>query len=573
MHNKKIAEIFNQIADILEFKGELIFKINAYRKAARAIGDLSEDIQSLWRDGRLSEIPGVGKGLQEKIDEYFTAGQISELQELAQHIPSGLFELLSVQNFGPKTAALAYKELGVETLADLRRVIEDGSLAKLPGMGAKKVENIRKGLEFRLAAEERLSIGLAVPIVEAVVAKLREKLGNKIKRLSPAGSVRRGRETVHDIDLLAESEHGAEVVDAFVHLPGVTQILGAGETKGSVIFDGRVQMDIRVVPTPSFGAALQYFTGSKDHNVHLREIAKKLGYKINEYGIFKDEQQVGGEREEDIYSRLGMCWIPPELREDRGEIEAAQNNNIPTLIEPKDILADLHAHSTYSDGLLSLEDMAKAMRAMGYRYMAFCDHSKSATYANGLDANRLLEQVERIRSLNKKLKDFTILAGCEVDILADGSLDFDDEILAQLDFVVASIHSGFKSNPTQRTIRAMQNPYVDVIGHPTGRLISRREGYEIDVKAIIETAAETGTALEINSYWDRLDLSDVNVRVAIEKGVKICINTDAHHQEDVAMMRYGIATARRGWARKEDVINTFTLEQLKKWQKRNRIKR
>ncbi|MBN2357382.1 DNA polymerase/3'-5' exonuclease PolX [candidate division KSB1 bacterium] len=571
MKNKQIAEIFDQIADILEFKGELVFKINAYRRAGRAISELAEDIEDLWREGRLGEISGVGKGLQEKIGEFLTTGQIAELQELAQHVPSGLFELLSVQNFGPKTAALAFKELGVETLTDLQRVLQDGSLAKLPGMGAKKVENIRKGLEFRLSAEERLSIGLVVPIVDEVVAYLK-KVGPKIGRLSPAGSVRRGRETVHDIDLLAETDHGADVIKAFTDMPEVTQILGAGDTKGSVILNDRVQIDIRAVPAESFGAALQYFTGSKDHNVHLREIAKKLGYKINEYGIFANDKKIGGDQEEAIYEKLGMSWIPPELREDRGEIEAAQQGHIPQLLQQEDILADLHVHSVYSDGQLTVAEMADAVRARGYRYMAFCDHSRYANYANGMDEKRLLKQIQEIKALNSKMKDFVILTGCEVDILPDGTLDFGDEMLAQLDFVIASIHSGFKTNPTERAIRAMQNPYVDVIGHPTGRLISRREGYDIDVNAIIQEAAKTGTALEINSYWDRLDLSDVNAKLAIDAGVKISINTDAHHPEHLPMMRYGVATARRGWATKGDIINTLTVDELKKWQKRNRIR-
>jgi len=568
--NQTIAHILSQMADILEFRGELIFKINAYRRASRVIAECAEDIEKLSREGRLAELPGVGKGLQEKISEYLTTGRIGELEQLSQQVPHDLFELLSVQNFGPKTAALAYARLGVETLADLRRVVDDGSLAQLPGMGEKKVENIRKGLEHRQQAQERLSIGIALPVVDEVMAYLTKTVSKKIGRLSPAGSVRRGQETVHDIDILAETRNGEEVIQAFVHMPGVTQLLGAGDTKGSVILNGRVQVDLRAVPPESYGAALQYFTGSKEHNVRLREIAKKAGYKINEYGIFAGDEKVGGGREEDIYEKLGMSWMPPELRQDRGEIEAALQREIPVLVEEGEILADLHVHSVYSDGQLTLAEMTRAVQAMGYQYMAFCDHSQYARYANGIDADRLQQQIEEIGRLNRTLKGFRVLCGSEVDILPNGDLDFPDELLAKLDFCVASIHSGFKNDPTGRTIKAMQNRYVDVIGHPTGRLISRRGGYDIDVAQVIHAAAKTGTALEVNSFWDRLDLSDVHVRQAIEKGVKISINTDAHHPEHLPMMRFGVATARRGWAKKSDVINTFKLTELKKWQKRNR---
>ena len=571
MKNAEVAEILDKMADLLEFKGELPFKINAYRKASRMISELTEDIETLWQEKRLHEIPGVGKGIQGKIDEYLATGTITEFEQLLQEVPQELFELLTIPNFGPKTAALAYKELGVETLEDLKKVLDDGSLAKLPGMGPKKVENIRKGLELKETAGSRISIGIALPIAEQVIDYMNENAGDILDGLSAAGSVRRFRETVHDIDILAATEQGAEVIRIFTEMPRVTRVLGAGETKGSVIIDDRFQVDLRAVPLQSWGAAQQYFTGSKAHNVRLREIAKKSGYKINEYGIFEGEKTLGGRKEDEIYHLLGMEWIPPELREDRGEIEAAQEGKLPKLVQLKDIKADLHVHSKYSDGQLTLRDMALAMQAMGYSYMAFCDHSKSAFYANGLDEKRLLEQVQEIKALNKEFSDFVVLAGTEVDILPDGSLDFDDEILQQLDFVVASIHSAFKTDPTARTIAAMRNPYVDVIGHPTGRLITRRAGFEIDLERIFDVAAETGTALEVNAYWDRLDLSDVNIRQAIERGIKVAINTDSHHLEHLDMMRLGVGTARRGWAEKKDVLNTFSVDQLRKWQKRNRL--
>jgi DNA polymerase (family 10) len=568
MRNREVSLLLDRMADLLEFKGELPFKVNAYRKASRVINEHPQDIEVIWQENRLAEIPGVGKGLQGKIDEFFKSGTIGEMERLLREAPKDIFELLSIQNFGPKTAALACKNLGVETIADLKKVIDDGRLVKLPGMGLKKVENIRKSLELKETAESRLSIGVAIPIVEGVMAYLKTECGEIVKRIAPAGSVRRYRETVHDIDIIAETENPARVVEIFSKMPRVTRVLGAGDTKGAVIVDDRFQVEIRAVTGGQFGAALQYSTGSQAHNIKLRGIAKKLGYKINEYGIFKDDQAVGGSDEGDIYRTLKMAWIPPEMREDRGEIEAAQNGHLPELVDMKAIKADLHIHSKYSDGQLTLEDMAQTVRSRGYGYTAFCDHSKSAIYANGLDEARLTQQAEEIDKLNRQFDDFVVLKGIEVDIMPDGSLDFSDEILARLDFVIASIHSAFKTDPTARTLAAIENRYVDVIGHPTGRLISRREGFVIDIEKVIDAAAATGTALEVNAYWDRLDLSDLHVKKAIAKGVKLSINTDAHHAEHLEMMRLGVGTARRGWATAADIINTMSVDELKKWQKR-----
>lgn len=571
MKNQKVAEVLDQIADLLEFHGHVVFKINAYRRASRVISEMSEDLEQVWKEGRLAEIPGIGKGLQAHLDEYFKTGDIRQRRELLDQSPRELFDLLAVQHFGPKSAALAFRELGVQSLADLQQVIDDGRLAKLPGMGEKRVDNIRKGLQTLQTAGDRVSIGVAVPLCQTVMDYLREQSGAQLGRLSPAGSLRRGKESVHDIDLVAETDNGANLIQRFVAMPGVTRVLGAGDTKASIVFNDRVQIDLRAVPSASYGAALQYFTGSKEHNVRLREIARAAGYKINEYGIFRAEQSVGGRREEEIYETLGMRWIPPELREDRGEIESALQGGLPELITFKDMKAELHVHSVYSDGQLTLEEMARHVAEMGYAYMSFCDHSQSARYANGMEIPRLQEQMEAIRRLNKKMAPFKVLCGVEVDIRADGSLDYPDRILAELDFVVASIHSAFKTDPTERTIQAMRNPYVDVIGHPTGRLISRREGFAIDLNRVLPVAAETGTALEINSYWDRLDLGDVNARAAVQAGVKLSINTDAHSPEHLTMVHFGIATARRGWVRKEDVINCMPLSRFKRWQKRSRL--
>lgn len=570
MKNSAVIEILEKFADVLEFKGENVFKVNAYRRAARTIHDLSEDIEKIWAEGRLGQIPGIGEALQSKLDQFLREGRIRQFDELLESTPRELFNLLSIQNFGPKTAALAYKDLGVETLADLRRVIENGTLAQLPGMGAKKVENILKGLKHKETASAQISIGMATIIVARVIEHLQTQAGDLVGRISPAGSVRRYKETVHDIDVLVETEQGEAVIKTFTEMPGVTQVLGAGATKGSVLLDGRFQVDLRAIPSESYGAAQQYFTGSQAHNVRLREVAKKMGCKVNEYGIYRGDEKIGGAREEDIYQALGLDWIPPELREDRGEIEAAQQKKLPELVILDDICGDLHMHTKNSDGQLSLEELVAAVRKRGYRYMAVCDHSKSAVYANGLDEQRLMRAIEDIRRLNERMTNFTVLAGAEVDILPDGSLDFCDDVLKELDFVVASIHNGFKQDPTMRTIAAMENRYVDVIGHPTGRLISQREGYDIDMERVIEIAAKTGTALEVNSFWDRLDLCDIHVKKAVDHKVKIAINTDAHHEQHLSYMALGVGTARRGWAKKQDVINTYPLGELRSWQKRRR---
>jgi len=568
MKNKQVSDILEKFADVLEFHAESAFKINAYRRAARAVLEISEDIESVWKKDQLSTIPGVGKGLQGKIAQYLSKGYISQLDDYLKKSPKELFDLLSIQHFGPKTAALAFNELGVETVSDLHEVVDSGKLETLPGMGKKKVENIRKSLELREQASGRFSIGMALPIAHHVIEYIKEKAGDKIDRISPAGSVRRFCETVHDIDILVETEHGREVIDQITKMPEVTRILGAGETKGSVILKERFQVDIRAIKNESFGAAVQYFTGSKEFNVRLRELARKKGYKISEYGIFQNDTKVGGSREEVIYEKLGLAWIPPEMREDRGEIQAARENKLPELVQIDDIRGDIHMHSTYSDGRESMHAMIEAARKRGYSYIAFCDHSQTTQYANGLSEERLLKQIEEIEQLNGKYPDITILAGSEVEILMDGSLDFSDKMLKKLDFAVASIHSGFKSNVTERTIAAMQNKYVDVIGHPTGRLISRRQPFEIDIEAVVKEAARTGTALEVNSHWDRLDLKDIHIRTAVKAGAKLCINTDAHESESLGQIMFGVGTARRGWAQKSDVINTWPLEKLRQWQKR-----
>ena len=567
MKNQIISNMFEKIADILEIQGESPFKVNAYRRASRVILELNENIETLVEDNRLGDLPGIGDALEKKIEEYLSTGTMKKYEEVTSEISPDLLEMLKIQNLGPRTISMLHKKLGIENIPQLEKAIVEDTLLDLPGMGKKKVENIRRGLELYINSTERISIGAAYPIVERITSELKSK--TSLDKISTAGSVRRMRETAGDIDILVASEDQKSIIDAFTGLDIVEHILGAGETKASVIVDGGRQVDLRVVQPFSFGAALQYFTGSQAHNVKLRGIARKRGYKINEYGIYKDNERVGGETEEDIYEALGLVWIPPEMREDRGEIEAAATGKIPELITLKDIRGDLHMHSLYSDGTASIEDMAKAAKDLGYEYIAICDHSHVASYARGLSEERILTEIEEIKDLNQKMKDIKILAGSEVDILSDGTLDFSDDILKKLDFVIASIHIGFKGDVTTRILTAMDNPYVDLIAHPTGRIINRRDAYDIDLNAIFKKAAATGVALEINAHPDRLDLSDVNVRKAAEMNVMIVINTDSHRPDNLTNMIFGVGNARRGWLTPQNVLNTKSYEELRTW-KNNR---
>ena len=565
MKSKEIAHLFDQIADVLEFLGENQFKVGAYRKVARTLSDLTEDIEVIRKEERLREIPGVGEGIAQHINEYLDTGKISKYEEELKKVPPELIQLMNIPGMGPKTLALANKKLKVKNLSDLKRVIDDGSLAGLPGLGEKKVENIRKGIARFEVVKERTPLGLALPLVEAIMAGLKEKF--KITMISPAGSLRRMKETVGDIDILVGAGQGKEIVEAFTHLPIVKEILAAGETKGSIITDEGIQADLRVIPEKSYGAALQYFTGSQAHNVKIRGLAQKLGLKVNEYGVFRGEKAVAGKNEEGVYEALDLSWIPPEMREDRGEIELAREKKIPRLLETSDIRGDLHIHSRHSDGTGEIVDLAKKAKGKDYKWIAICDHSRSARYARGLPESEVLKVIEEIRELNEKLKGFQVLAGAEVDILTDGSLDFPDPLLKQLDVVVGAVHQGFKKDVTRRMTRAMENPYLKIIAHPTGRLISSREGYEVDIDAVMEKAAETGTALEINAHYDRLDLDDVNSMKARKMGVKLAIGTDAHSVVMLDYMRLGVAVARRGWLGPEDIVNTWSAEKIKDWKK------
>ncbi len=566
MKNREIADIFEKMADILEFKGENPFKVNAYRKAGRVIKDLVEDIEEIWQQGKLHDLPGIGDALVKKIVEYLTSGKISKYEEIRQDVSPELLNLLNIQNLGPKTLALAHHRLRVNNIDDLVRVINDGSLAELPGMGQKKVENISKGIQIFLAARERISIATALPIVEEIIDQLKQRIKNII--ISPAGSVRRMKETVGDIDILATSDTPDEIIEAFISLPQVRDVLAAGKTKASVRYSSdQIQVDLRVVPKESYGAALQYFTGSQAHNIRIRSIARKLGLKVNEYGAFRNELKLAGASEQEVYNAVELPWIPPEMREDNGEIELAIEGRLPALVELGDILGDLHVHSNYSDGHATIENMLHHAKKLGYQYLGICDHSQRARYAQGLTVERIQMQLAEIDTLNKKYGDFKVLKGIEVDILNDGSLDCPDDILQQLDIVIASIHSGFSINPTERILKALDHPLVDIIGHPTGRLISQRSGYEIDLQKILEKAKQTNKVLEINAYPDRLDLSDINARKAMEMGITLAINSDAHSEKTLGNLRYGIGIARRAWLTKANILNCQSWQKILEWKK------
>ncbi len=563
MKNKELAALFSRIGDALEIKGETGFKVIAYRKASRILEDLTEDIETVAKEKKLQNIPGIGSGIAQKIEEYLQTGQMKKYTEVLSSLPEGLLKLLEIQSLGAKTIHLAHKELQVNSLEGLKKVIEDGSLAKLHGMGEKKVENIKKGIEIYEKAQERIPIFEAVSLVEGIMEYL--KKAPRIGSISPAGSLRRMRETVGDIDILAAGRNGEQIIRYFIHYPGVSRVLAEGKTKGSVLVStdkGERQVDLRIVSESEFGAALQYFTGSKAHNIKLRGMAKDKGLKISEYGVFKGQKKIAGRSEKEIYKALGLPVIPPELREDRGEIELALKNRLPRVVNLSDIKGDLHVHSDHSDGHVSLKELAEIAQSMGYEYIAICDHSQAANYAGGLTPDRLLQQIEEIDRLNKTFKNFRILKGSEVDILPDGRLDFGDNILKRLDLVVAAVHRGFKKNVTERILKAMENPHVTVIAHPSGRLISRREGYDVDLEKVIEGAQKSGKALELNAYYDRLDLNEFYLKIAREKKIKISIGTDTHYAQGLQMIRFGVGIARRAWLEKRDILNCLSYEDL-----------
>jgi DNA polymerase (family 10) len=566
MKNREIARIFSEMADILEIKGDNPFKIRAYRRAALNIEGLSKGVDELSRE-ELLEIPGIGEELAAKIEEYLRTGSIHAHDTLESEVPSGLLALLAVPGLGPKTAKLLHDKLGVTTIEELERAASEHRLTGIPGIGDKTEENILKGIAAVKRGHERHPLGRMLPAAIELVEELKKRA--RVERIEIAGSIRRRKETVKDIDIVATSPDPAGAMAAFIDLPQVEEVVMHGPTRSSVRIQEGVQVDLRVVEPESFGAALAYLTGSKGHNIRLREMAVKQGLKINEYGVFreKDDRRLGGEKEEDVYRLLRLPFVPPELREDLGEIEAALEGKLPRLITVDDIRGDLHVHSKWSDGAHTIAEVAAAAQGRGLAYFAMTDHSKGLGVAHGLTVERLIEQRKEIEAFNKKQRGFRVLHGTEMDIRGDGSLDFPDEVLKGLDVVVASIHSGFRQSREQITARivaAMRNPYVSIIAHPTGRLLGERDAYEVDMEELLRVAEETGTALEINAYPFRLDLNDTHARRAKELGVPLVINTDTHVISQFDTLPYGVSVARRGWLEKGDVLNTLELPALLK---------
>jgi DNA polymerase (family 10) len=569
MNNRQLADTFTLIADLLEIKGEIIYKTLAYRKAAESLTSLGRDASEFWKEGKLKDIPGVGQAIADKIDELLSTGELEFLNKLESEVPPGLAGWLQVPGLGPKKVALIWKELGITKLPELEQAAKDGKLRDLPGMGAKSEAQIIEGIASLARRSGRLPLGQAWPLSREIIGIL---LGiESVVAAEPAGSLRRMRATVGDLDILVAAKDSAPVMAAFTSLPGVTRVLGQGETKSSVEFTDGVRAQLWVHPPEKFGTALQYATGSKDHNVRLRELALAQGLSLSEHALTKTDGsgEILCATEEEVYETLGLPWIPPELREDRGEVKAAKEGKLPELIRLEDIRADLQTHSNWSDGKLSMLEMARIAAKRGIKVIAFTDHSVSLGVANGLSMERHAEQQKEMEAAQKELEDsIRILHATEVEIKADGSLDYPDEFLASLDLVVASLHTGLRQpreKVTERMLNAIRNPHVDIIGHPTGRLIPEREGADLDMDAILKAAAESGVALEINAHPSRLDLEDVYARRAKEMGIPISINTDAHSEADLDMLHFGVATARRAWLTAEDVINTWSTERLLGW--------
>jgi DNA polymerase (family 10) len=568
LSNRQLAETFQKIADLLEIKGEVIYKILAYRKAADSLNALGRDVEDVWREGELKAIPGVGTAIADKIDELLKTGKLAYLEELQAEVPASLTELLQVPDLGPKKVALFWRELGITTLTGLEAAAREGKLRALPGMGEKSEAKVIAGIESLARRTTRTPLGDAWPFAQELLASLRRVPG--VVAAEAAGSLRRMRETVGDLDLLVASAESGPVMKAFVERGDVARVMGQGETKSSVEFISGMRAQLWVHPPERFGTALQYATGSKDHNVRLRELALKQGLSLSEHALTRE----GGEEilcatEEEVYQALGLPWIPPELREDRGEVRAAQSDALPDLLRREHLVADLQTHSIWSDGQTSIREMAEAARERGLKALAVTDHSVSLGVTGGLSVEDLHRQWEEIDALQREMgESFRVLKGSEVEIRADGSLDYPDEVLAELDIVVASLHTSLRQpreQVTQRVLTAIRNPHVDVIGHPTGRMIPDREGADLDMDALFEAAAESGVALEINAHPARLDLNDVYARRAAELGILLSVNTDAHHPDQMDLVHFGVATARRGWVGPRDVINAWDPDRLLGW--------
>lgn len=575
MRNKEIAEQFYLIAQLLSLTDENPFKVRAYEKAAQVIESLPEPIEEISKDfQRLSSIPGVGKSIAEKVIEYLNTGRIQRLEELRSKFPEGIFEMLKIPGLGPKRVKLLFEKLGISNVDTLKEYAQKGMLKSLPGFGEKVEKNILEGIQMLSVSEQRLLLFDAIKVVEEILGELKNK---DIINIDPCGSLRRKKETVGDIDILCCVKEGKErqTIEKFTKLSMVKKVSACGETKGSIITHSNLQVDLRVVPKEVYGAALQYFTGSKQHNIHLREIANKKNLTISEYGVFKigkKDKPICGETEQEVYEILGLQYIEPELREDRGEIELAQQNKLPKLIDIKDIKGDTHIHSHYSDGANSIKEISEYAYKLGYEWIIICDHSQSLKVAGGLEIKTVYKKIEEIKNLNKTSK-VRILCGQEVDILSDGRLDYPDEVLKELDFVIAAIHTGFKQSEeqiTERIMKAIDNKYVHSISHPTGRLLNKRSPYKVNISKVIEYAAKNGVMLEINAFPERLDLDDIHTKYAKEHKVLLSIGTDAHHISQMEYMILGVYVARRGWLEKENVINSFSYKELIKYLNKRR---
>jgi len=566
MRNKEIAEIFYQIADLLEIKGELEFKVRAYRRAAQRIETLEEDIEELCRKGKLRSIPGIGESIASKIKELIETGRLEYLEKLKREVPEDLIRLMDIPGVGPKKALILYKKLGITTVEQLRDACKKGRLRHLEGFGELTERNILRGIEMLERSKDRFLINVAYENGYRLVEYL--KKNKDVLSISIAGSLRRMKETIGDIDILVSSLNPDSIMEDFVRYPDVKIVLAKGSKKSSVILRDGIQVDVRVVKPESFGAALQYFTGSKEHNIQIRNIAMKMGLKINEYGVFRKdtEEYIAGRTEEEVYKAIGLDYIEPELRENRGEIELAQRGKLPKIVKYKEVKGDFHIHSTWSDGTASIEEIARRAQELGYEFVGIADHSASLKVAHGLSEEDLLKKIQEIRKLQERF-DVRIFAGTECDIKPDGSLDYSNKILKELDFAYAAIHTKFKMDRkemTERIIRAMENEYINILAHPTARMIGKREPIDIDLEKIFEVARETNTFMEINAFPDRLDLNDVHAKMAKEMGVKMAIGTDSHALDHMRFLRFGTAMARRGWLEKKDILNTYDLREIEK---------
>jgi DNA polymerase (family 10) len=573
IHNNDVADIFNEVADLLEIKGDNPFRVRAYRNAARTVGGASRSVAELALEEKgLEGFPGIGADLAAKIRTIVETGKLPLLEDLKKELPAGLSTLMKVRGLGPKKIGLLFHKLNIVSLDDLKKAAAKGRLRELEGFGAKTEQALLEELGRTKVSEhgpERFKLAVAEQIVTPLFDDLKKVPG--VEDIVIAGSFRRRAETVGDVDILAAAEKSSAIMDRFVHYDDVEKILAEGATKSMVVLRGGLQVDLRVVPKVSFGAALHYFTGSKSHNIAVRTMGVKKKLKINEYGVFRGRRRIAGRTEEEVYKQVGLPYIEPELREDRGELQAAAKGKLPHLITLKDIKGDLHAHTKETDGRYSASDMAEAATKRGYDYLAITDHSKHVTVARGMDAKRLAAEIRLIDKLNAKLKGITLLKSVELDILVDGSLDLPDQILKELDLVVCSVHYNFKlpkEKQTERVIRALDNRVVNVFCHPSGRLINERPPYEIDLEKVMKAAVERGCYLELNGHPDRLDLNDVDCKMAKDMGLKLAISTDAHSTDDLDLMRFGIGQARRGWLEPGDVINTRGLGELRKLLKR-----